>query len=326
MPRKFWVLGGLAAFMAGAALTASSAGVTYASFSDFRTVEGNAAGAGTWQSLPSVPQACLDAGLTFDADHVVVLTAKSDKYTVDDKKGGIHGWLIFGLGGDDVIQGNNGNDCIVGGPGDDTLGVAVESGLAKGKNNGKDVLIGGVGNDTLDGRNGKDRLYGGPGVDLLLGGNAPDVLDGGQDDEDPQPMDTCLGGHAKVEEANCEVREETTSGTQPNARRMHSQMVRPQQEGTGQAASEQNGTGQAATQQKASTRQQEGSAVSDDGSTVADDVAKPTPTPTESSSTSSDTTESESTSSEVADTPTESPSPTGSATSQSESSEGEVAP
>ena len=76
----------------------------------------------------------------------------------------------MGLGGDDIIDGGNSGDCLVGGAGDD-------------------LLIGG---------NGKDILLGGPGNDFLDGGNAKDYLDGEDD------ADECEGGNGKDDVVNCD--------------------------------------------------------------------------------------------------------------------------
>jgi Ca2+-binding RTX toxin-like protein len=76
---------------------------------------------------------------------------------------------LWGLGGDDLLEGGNGLDSLWGGDGADTL----EGGT------GNDVLMGEGGNDDLDGGNGDDRLIGGAGNDVLDGANGDDVLNGG---------------------------------------------------------------------------------------------------------------------------------------------------
>ena len=55
---------------------------------------------------------------------------------------------IFGLGGNDVLQGGNGADWIDGGTGDN----ALYGGL------GNDTLLGGRGHDVLHGGDGDDRI------------------------------------------------------------------------------------------------------------------------------------------------------------------------
>jgi Ca2+-binding RTX toxin-like protein len=56
------------------------------------------------------------------------------------------GTVIYGLGGNDIIQGHNGNDTLYGGDGKDKL---YGSG-------GNDILIGGAGADTMTGGTGND--------------------------------------------------------------------------------------------------------------------------------------------------------------------------
>lgn len=61
---------------------------------------------------------------------------------------------------------NNGDNTLVGGPGNDHLLGG----------NGNDTLQGGGGNDVLTGENGNDTLIGGPGVDIMSGGRGDDVM------------------------------------------------------------------------------------------------------------------------------------------------------
>jgi Ca2+-binding RTX toxin-like protein len=65
--------------------------------------------------------------------------------------------LIFGGGGDDLLNGGAGNDDLNG------LG-------------GSDGLLGGAGNDTLDGGGGIDLLNGGAGANFLTGGGSSDIF------------------------------------------------------------------------------------------------------------------------------------------------------
>jgi Ca2+-binding RTX toxin-like protein len=75
--------------------------------------------------------------------------------------------------GNDTLNGENGNDAILGLAGDDTLNGG----------NGNEVLDGGGGIDTLIGGNGDDMLFGSFGIDTLIGGNGADSLDGGAGDD-----------------------------------------------------------------------------------------------------------------------------------------------
>ncbi|MEU2454164.1 putative Ig domain-containing protein [Streptomyces sp. NPDC012765] len=67
---------------------------------------------------------------------------------------------IFGLGGNDIIDGRGGNDLICGG-------------------DGNDALTGSAGNDRIEGQNGNDAVNGGDGNDAQFGGAGNDVQDGG---------------------------------------------------------------------------------------------------------------------------------------------------
>jgi len=58
----------------------------------------------------------------------------------------VTGTVIYGLGGNDVIHGNNGNDTLYGGDGNDKLYGGA----------GNDVLVGGAGADTMTGGSGND--------------------------------------------------------------------------------------------------------------------------------------------------------------------------
>lgn len=72
---------------------------------------------------------------------------------------------IYGLGGNDTLNGKELDDALDGGAGNDTL-----NGLG-----GSDTLTGGLGNDTLNGGDGNDILVGGAGMDTLNGGAGVDT-------------------------------------------------------------------------------------------------------------------------------------------------------
>ncbi|MCG9890140.1 MAG: hypothetical protein MH252_03550 [Thermosynechococcaceae cyanobacterium MS004] len=73
------------------------------------------------------------------------------------------------MGGEDVLNGGNGDDQIFGGEGQDVLNG----------DNGNDKLFGDLGADVLIGGNGDDQLFGGAGDDFLIGENGNDLLVGG---------------------------------------------------------------------------------------------------------------------------------------------------
>ena len=70
--------------------------------------------------------------------------------------------IINGLTGDDVI--------------DATGLLAGAPALTENGNDGDDVLLGGAGNDVLNGGTGDDVLIGGPGNDILNGAPGDDIL------------------------------------------------------------------------------------------------------------------------------------------------------
>ncbi|NEO56851.1 MAG: calcium-binding protein [Okeania sp. SIO3B5] len=89
---------------------------------------------------------------------------------------------ILGGAGNDVLDGDSGNDVILGGRGDDQLNGG----------DGNDQLKGGAGNNLLNGGDGNDSLYGGAdndvlngddGNDLIIGWIGDDQLSGGNDDD-----------------------------------------------------------------------------------------------------------------------------------------------
>ena len=104
---------------------------------------------------PPLPDDC--RGRTFA--QTIVGTPGDDVLRPSRKKEGPV--LIFGLGGDDIISGSTGRDCLVGGDGNDRVRGSA----------GADVVLGNDGDDILAGGKGKDRLYGGNGDDLLVDAN-----------------------------------------------------------------------------------------------------------------------------------------------------------
>jgi len=90
-----------------------------------------------------------------------------------------------------VIKGEDGDDIIGGGIGDDTISAGngndwIESGLGDDVvdgNAGNDIIYGGDGDDDIRGSNGNDTIYGGSGKDTLNGGADNDVIHGDDDDD-----------------------------------------------------------------------------------------------------------------------------------------------
>jgi hypothetical protein len=146
------------------------------------------------------------------------------------------GGVVAALGGGDEIHGDDGDDLVCGGQGNDRIesdvGIALDYGddvylggagddkLAGGfpsfdfggndklvggagndrirGNGGRDRVSGGQGRDRLSGDNAKDRIAGGTGKDILRGGKGDDVLKGGKG------QDVCIGGGGEDRASGCE--------------------------------------------------------------------------------------------------------------------------
>ena len=77
-----------------------------------------------------------------------------------------------------IINGGDGNDCIHGGGGDDTIRGGDGNDWISGRD-GNDILVGGEGKDKLRGNAGRDILLGGDQSDRLVGGQGDDIMVGG---------------------------------------------------------------------------------------------------------------------------------------------------
>jgi len=111
------------------------------------------------------------------------------------------GSFLFGLEGDDSLQGSTADDWIFGDEGNDEITGADGNDKLFG-GSGKDVLQGGFGGDFLYGGPGNDEVYSGPGDDVLIGGKGSDYFDCGDGydtiiDFEPQNGDTIA--------ENCEI-------------------------------------------------------------------------------------------------------------------------
>ena len=85
--------------------------------------------------------------------------------------------VVDGLGGDDSLQGDNGNDILYGGVGNDTLSGQNDDDILRG-GAGNDVLFGGSDDDLLEGGLGDDQLQGGDGNDTLRNSDGTDGMSG----------------------------------------------------------------------------------------------------------------------------------------------------
>jgi Ca2+-binding RTX toxin-like protein len=92
----------------------------------------------------------------------------------------------YGGQGDDQVDGGEGNDLLFGDLGNDTVngGLGADN-VSGGQGNdsvsggdGNDTVSGNQGNDTVDGGSGDDRIYGGQGNDSVIGGEGNDTLSG----------------------------------------------------------------------------------------------------------------------------------------------------
>lgn len=104
----------------------------------------------------------------------------------------------FGFGGNDYLEGYNGNDQFIGGDGNDTLvGYGGNDQFwGDGGNDrirgmdGNDYADGGTGDDTVAGNAGNDTIYGSDGDDQLTGGAGTDYLYGGNGADSLVTIDT----------------------------------------------------------------------------------------------------------------------------------------
>jgi Ca2+-binding RTX toxin-like protein len=101
------------------------------------------------------------------------------------------GFVAYGEGGFDFMQGGSGDDTLYGGTGGDSMlgGAGADLLYGDGDNDtlrgdaGNDTLFGGLGNDSLFGGGDNDQLFGGDGNDTLIGDAGNDTLDGGIGDD-----------------------------------------------------------------------------------------------------------------------------------------------
>ncbi|WP_017721297.1 DUF4347 domain-containing protein [Kamptonema formosum] len=94
---------------------------------------------------------------------------------------------LDGGSGNDLLYGNQGADFTEGGTGNDRIFAGKDSDGVSG-GDGDDTLAGDFGSDTLNAGAGNDLLYGNAGADFADGGNGSDSLSGGKEN------DALLGG------------------------------------------------------------------------------------------------------------------------------------
>lgn len=119
------------------------------------------------------------------------LTASADNFQLTvgllaGLAGGLRGLegndVISGSAAPELINGNQGNDTVMGGGGNDVLFGGKDNDLIMG-NQGKDLLFGDDGIDTLLGGQENDYLSGNQGNDILSGDKGDDWLRGGKGDD-----------------------------------------------------------------------------------------------------------------------------------------------
>lgn len=121
---------------------------------------------------------------TSGAENDTLTTNTKDSTLMDGQDGDDY---LLGGTGDDTLYGGAGNDYLYGDAGNDTLYGGADADNLVGAD-GHDTLYGGTGNDSLKGNLGNDALSGGDGNDYLNGGAGDDMLYGGAGD------DILLGG------------------------------------------------------------------------------------------------------------------------------------
>jgi Ca2+-binding RTX toxin-like protein len=137
-----------------------------------------------WDMLPGYSSTGVEAAFDDDPSNdagskapqrIVIGTDAADQPGHLASKSGL---LLFGEGGDDILEGGNKADGLVGGAGSDTLSGLIGRDDLYGQS-GADRLYGGSGADLLSGGRGRDRLSGGTGDDILAGDAGRDILRGG---------------------------------------------------------------------------------------------------------------------------------------------------
>lgn len=161
-------------------LTGDSLSITYSSLDDLLTKQVRFADGTIWDGATLLAKSTPPApnpGVTLNGE-------AGDDMLV----GGAGDDRLTGFGGNDQLDGQDGNDTLLGGEGSDVLiGGVGNDNLVGGSffdTSGSDTLLGGPGNDQLSGSGGNDDLDGGDGRDSLFGLDGNDVLTGGAGPDD----------------------------------------------------------------------------------------------------------------------------------------------
>jgi Ca2+-binding RTX toxin-like protein len=146
------------------------------------------------------------AGLTITTPEAMdfKLTVSASTSGVSNLVAGTDVEVTMLVGAGNVMQGNGGNDTLVGGASGDVMyGGSKPSGIIDldkvhvATVADDDVLFGGDGNDIMYGNSGSDELYGEAGNDAIYGGKDNDLVDGGEGDDilyGNSGNDTIFGG------------------------------------------------------------------------------------------------------------------------------------
>jgi len=116
-----------------------------------------------------VPKACSQnctAIIGTQKDDIIIATAVTDA-------------IIYGLGGNDIIQCGSGHCKAYGGSGDNVLISGSSSSAQLYGGSGNNIFIGGTGDSLMVGGTGNDQFYAGSGHDVMIGGGGANYFDCG---------------------------------------------------------------------------------------------------------------------------------------------------
>ncbi|MEO0820327.1 MAG: calcium-binding protein [Pseudomonadota bacterium] len=140
-----------------------------------------------------------DSALVDDTTEATIETVLSGEIEIligddgnDSLAGGAGDDVLIGNGGDDTLRGRDGSDLIAGDAGDDEIRGGAGNDVLDGDEGddelfggaGDDGILGGAGNDVASGGNGNDLLIGGEGDDILRGNKGSDFLSGGNGNDE----------------------------------------------------------------------------------------------------------------------------------------------